>query len=95
MIKIGKKDDDFKSESIAWELITVGKGKPMLDFNGDPMYKSVPVPAKEEGIIFCPHCDQFKEIETVDLGGTLKEKGCNDCGMTLKEFHMRRVNDLW
>jgi len=83
---------DSRSESIAWEIAVNKKGEPILDHKGRQLYQSIPVPRKGKNIIFCPYCNRYKDIETVDLGHGLKEKGCDNCGITMKDFHMKRVN---
>lgn len=89
---IQKMKDNPKYESIAWQPILDKKGKPVLDYKGEPMFKSVPVPRKGENIIFCPHCDKYKEIEVFDLGYGAMEKGCKECRLTLRDFDIKRVN---
>lgn len=84
---------DPRSDSIAWEPVKNKKGESMLDYNGNPLYQSISVPSKGKNIIFCPYCNQYKELETFDIGHGLKEKGCKNCGITMKDFHMKRVNN--
>ena len=86
--------DDYREESIAWEVVVDKRGNPKLNHRGDKIYQSVPVPKKGSNIIFCPYCDKYRELDRFNVGYGLIEKGCSDCGMTLHDFHMKRVNQL-
>lgn len=83
---------DYRSDSIAWKPSLNKKGKPMLDNTGKPMYETVSVPQREKGYIFCPYCDKYIKLEKFDLGRGLLMKGCRECGITTRDFHMKRVN---
>lgn len=82
---------DPRSESIAWKPI-LKKNVPVLDYSGRPMYTTTFVPSKGKDIIFCPYCDKYTNLSSFDLGYGAREKGCVDCGMTMKDYHMMRVN---
>ena len=84
---------NYKQDSIAWEIAKDKKGNPIKDYKGDILYQSVPVPSKGKGIIFCPYCDRYKDIDSFDVGYGLKEKGCKECNVTMRDFHMKRVNN--
>lgn len=87
-------DYNYKEDSIAWEAVKDKKGKPLTDFKGEIMYQSIPVPSKGKGNIFCPYCDKYKNTDSFDVGYGLKEKGCKECNITMKDFHMKRVNSI-
>ena len=91
---MAKENYDPRSDSIAWEIAKDNKGNLILDHNGKPMYQSVPVATKEKGIIFCPYCNRYVELKTFDLGYGLKTKGCEECSVTIKDFHVKRVNSI-
>lgn len=82
----------YREDSIAWKIAKDKKGNNLLDYRGQPLYQSVPVVSKGKDIIFCPYCNKYKNIETVDLGHGSKDKGCDSCGITMRDFHMKRVN---
>lgn len=91
IIRKPRQVEDKRRESLCWEPYE----KKILDFAGNEMMRCVPVPKKAKNIIYCPYCLEYKEVKVIDLGYGLKEKGCPDCEITLRDFYMRTANSLW
>lgn len=85
--------DPAKEECIAWERAMKGN-KPILDYKGKQMYKSVPVPPKPK-VMYCPYCHGYKKFKKTSCEYGLEIKGCESCGISVYDFHVRTVNSLW
>lgn len=85
--------DEAKEECMAWKRV-MRDGVAMVDVDGKQLYKSVMVQTKPK-VNYCPYCHGYKEFKNVDTGYDGSAKGCPDCGMTVNDFHMKTVNNLW
>jgi hypothetical protein len=84
--------NEDKEQCRAWERVMQNGVHFVMD--GKQIYQCVPVQGKPK-VIYCPYCHGYKEIEQVDLGHGLKEKGCKSCGVTENDFNMKTANNLW
>ena len=85
--------DDPREESLAWVAI-MENGVRKKDSYGKFLYRSVPVPQKPK-VMYCPYCMAYKDFKQISLGYGQLVKGCPDCGMTVLDFHVKTVNNLW
>lgn len=45
--------------------------------------------------MYCPYCYGYKTFKKIKNEYGLEIKGCESCGISVEDFHVKTVNGLW